>query len=209
MKSEPFICREPADCDAAHIGRAALLRRFLRHPMQVGSCWPSSRALCAMLSRDIGVERARLVVELGPGTGVVTRELLSRLPDAGRLHAVELDESLCRMLREHFPGLRVHHASASRLSDILRDERLPLPDVIVSGLPWAIFPESLQRELLSAIRDNLSTEGWFATFTYLQGRMMPAGIRFRRILGEYFPTITTSPVVWRNLPPAFVYRCRK
>ena len=54
------------------MSRQTLFRRFLRHPGRVGALWPSSPSLCRMMVSRIGVEQAKLVVELGPGTGVIT-----------------------------------------------------------------------------------------------------------------------------------------
>ena len=189
--------------------QSVLLQRFLRHPAQVGALWPSSRALCRTTVSEIGVETAHQVVELGPGTGVITREILRLLPEKGRLLSIELDETLCMHLRKAFPQVDVCHDSAARLGELLKERHLPPPEAVISGLPWAVFPGSLQREILNAVLTNLTPGGYFVTFAYLQGLMLPAGLRFRRLLGELFPEISTSKVVWRNLPPAFVYRCRK
>ncbi len=188
---------------------AVLFRRFLQHPTRVGALCPSSSSLCRMIASEIGVEEAELVVELGPGTGVITREIVRRLPAGGRLLAIELDPALCSHLERSFPAVRICNDSASRLGAILAESGETAPDAVVSGLPWAIFPESLQREILAAVADSLAPGGWFATFAYLQGLMLPAGMRFRKLLGEMFSTVETSQVVWRNLPPAFVYRCRR
>ena len=191
------------------MSRQTLFRSFLRHPGRVGALCPSSPSLCRMMVSRIGVERAALVVELGPGTGVITREIVRMLPKGGKLVAVELDEMLCLQMRRNFPAVEVLHDSASRLDAILAERNLPAADAIVSGLPWAVFPESLQREILDAVAGSLAPEGWFTTFAYLQGLMLPAGMRFRRLLNETFGEVLTSSVVWRNLPPAFVYRCRR
>lgn len=190
------------------MSRQTLFRRFLRHPGRVGALWPSSPSLCRMMVSRVGVEEAGLVVELGPGTGVITREIIRMLPETGKLVAVELDEMLCLQLRRNFPGVEILHDSASRLVEILRERQLPAANAIISGLPWAVFPESLQREILGAVAGSLAPDGWFTTFAYLQGLMLPAGMRFRRLLSETFGEVLTSSVVWRNLPPAFVYRCR-
>jgi phospholipid N-methyltransferase len=80
-------------------------------------------------------------------------------------------------------------------------------DAVVSGLPWASFPESLQIEILDSMMQVLRPGGQFATFAYLQGLLLPAAKRFRKQLDKYFSKIELSPTVWRNLPPAFVYRC--
>jgi phospholipid N-methyltransferase len=79
--------------------------------------------------------------------------------------------------------------------------------VIVSGLPWASTPFALQKRILAAIVRSLAPTGRFTTFAYLPARWMPGAIRFRRQLEASFGHVELSPVVWRNLPPAFVYRC--
>ena len=65
-----------------------------------------------------------------------------------------------------------------------------------------------QQEILENVLASLRPGGCFTTFAYLQGLMLPAGRRFRKRLCEIFDKVETTPVVWRNLPPAFVYRCR-
>ncbi len=185
----------------------SLFRRFLRNPAQIGALCPSSPVLCRTITGDIGLEDAAAVVELGPGTGVITREILRRIRPEATFLAVELDETLCMDLRRNFPELRLRNDSAARLADILAEERLEGVDVIVSGLPWAIFPEALQQEILENVLTALRPGGCFTTFAYLQGMMLPAGRRFRKRLCELFDKVETTPVVWRNLPPAFIYRC--
>ena len=82
-------------------------------------------------------------------------------------------------------------------------------DAVLCGLPWASFPESLQREIMEAMLSMLAPGGKFATFAYWQGVILPAGMRFSRLLSETFSSVERSPTVWRNLPPAFVYRCTR
>ena len=80
-------------------------------------------------------------------------------------------------------------------------------DAVVCGLPWASFPRSLQDEIMDAMLEVLVPDGRFATFAYWQGVVLPPGIRFGRLLKERFRMVERSTTVWRNLPPAFVYRC--
>ncbi len=183
--------------------------RFLTRPMRIGAVCASSRVLCRQMIREIGLEQAKALAELGPGTGVITREILRAKPDGAQFFAVELDPGLYRQLCRSFPELTAFNANATELSRLREEVNAPKLDAVISGLPWAIFPASLQRALLGAILENLAEDGCFTTFAYLHGLMMPTGIRFRRLLQQYFEEITMSRVVWRNLPPAVVYRCRR
>ena len=188
---------------------ASIFRSFLRHPTQVGALCASSDALAHTITDAVGIETAPVVVELGPGTGVFTREILRRRQDcAGRFLAVEIDGELYRNLHRDFPDLELYRDNAVRLPELLKTHSLEYADVIVAGLPWAIFPEQLQTDILESVRRSLKPGGYFLTFAYIQGLLLPAGQRFRRQLRESFAEVTTSSTVWRNLPPAFVYRCK-
>ena len=191
------------------MSKNVLFRRFLRNPVRVGALCPSSRGLCRMMVSHVGMDSAGVIVELGPGTGVITREIVRKMPENSKLIAIELDETLCKLLRQQFPEIIVCNDTAAGIGEILERYSLPNPDVVISGLPWANFTPKLQRSILSSVADHIAPGGYFATFAYLQGLMFPTGQRFRKLLGELFSDVQTSPVIWKNLPPAFVYRCRK
>ena len=188
---------------------SSLFLKFLRHPLQVGACCPSSAALAREITSQIGIENAETVVELGPGTGAITREIYEKVADKSRFAAVELDETLAAELEKRFDGLTVFRGCASQLENMLNAKGLPKADVVVSSLPFAIFPEELQEKILKGVLRGLAPGGVFTTFAYLQGAILPAGIRFKRKLKENFSEVTTGSIVWGNMPPAFVYRCRK
>ena len=82
-------------------------------------------------------------------------------------------------------------------------------DLVVSGLPWAVFSDSEQTELLDTTIELMADGGHFATFAYLQGLLLPAGRRFRHKLDARFREVQTSQTVWRNVPPAVVYCCQR
>ena len=191
------------------MSKNVLFRRFLRNPVQVGALCPSSRALCSTMVSEIGVDTADVIVELGPGTGVITREIVRCMSPNAKLIAIELDQTLCEHLRKAFPEVTVCNDSAAGIGEILARHSLPNPDAVISGLPWANFSSRLQRNILDAVAEHIAPGGYFTTFAYLLGLMFPNGQRFRRLLGEVFREVEISPVVWKNIPPAFVYRCRK
>ena len=82
-------------------------------------------------------------------------------------------------------------------------------DAILSGLPWANFSRELQERLLGAVVAGLRPGGRFATFAYVPAAHFPPGRRFRALLEASFPRVETTRLVYRNFPPAFVYRCVK
>ncbi len=191
------------------LGRNAPLRflaAFLREPLTVGAPWPSSRALARAVVDACRFPPHATVVELGPGTGAFTELLLQRLGRGGRLLAIEICPSNVEVLRQRFRHCRVIHDSAENLPRYLRGQRA---DCIVSGLAWANMLPGLQDRIFSAVCRSLAPNGQFVAFAYIHARWAPTTLRFRRLLFENFARVETSPVIWQNLPPAYVYSCWK
>lgn len=161
------------------------------------------------MTEDMGLDEALTVVELGPGTGVFTRAICERVAAEATVMAFEIDPRMVALLTPRFPRVRIVNDSAERLDQHLAAVGRPHADAILSGLPWASFPADLQTKLLSAVVGALRPGGRFATFAYSHASWLPAGRRFRGLLVESFASVATTRVVWPNLPPAFVYRCRR
>ncbi|HZE41220.1 MAG TPA: methyltransferase domain-containing protein [Stackebrandtia sp.] len=187
---------------------SAFVRQFLRAPASTGAVWPSSRWLAAAMVAPVPRRGESVVVELGPGTGAFTRAIESRLDGRGRQLAVEVNPTLAAYAARRFPDIDVVVGDAAHLAEILRERGLNRADVVVSGLPWAVFPADTQRGILRAIASVLGEGGAFTTFAYVHARALPAALRFRRLLETRFDEVVTGRTVWRNFPPALVYHCR-
>jgi phospholipid N-methyltransferase len=184
------------------------VKAFIKSPGSVGALWPSSPSLARAMVAASEIPRADCVLELGPGTGAFTGEILSNLREGAEFAAVERDPSLARMMAKKFPRAKVIEGCATMLGEHLRAESLSRPDAILSGLPWAVFSEDLQKNILGQIRSNLRQNGVFTTFGYYGPHRLKAGRTFRKNLESVFGTINRSPVVLGNFPPAFIYTCR-
>jgi phospholipid N-methyltransferase len=178
--------------------RLRFLRAFVAHPRQVGAVLPTSaRAVNDMLDlADVG--RARLVVELGSGTGSHTGHILDRLAPDARLIAFEIDPGMAEGLRAKLPDprLRVVTGSAADVAEVLDGQR---PEVVVSALPFTSLPSGLGRTILERTVGVLSPGG---TLLVLQYSPLLA-----RELNRLFASVTRK-VSPRNVPPAFLYACR-
>jgi len=172
----------------------------------MGAVVPSSDELGRRITEGIDLERARTIVELGPGTGALTRFIVERAAPDAQVMAVEIDQGFADTIRSRYPRVAVVHGSAERLPEYVNGSPA---DCIVSGLPWAAFAARQQAQILDAVLAALKPGGWFATFAYIHAAWLPGGARFRSKLDDSFSTVSLSPVIWNNVPPAFVYRCRK
>ena len=187
----------------------AILREYMRNPRRTGAVAASSGALARTICSEIGIASAKSIVEYGPGTGIFTREILARRRPDALFCAFEVNPKLAERFRGQFPDVTLFEDSAANAPDLLPKIDMGPADCIVCGLPWAAFDDDLQDALLDATMSILRPGGKFATFAYLQGLLLKAGRHFRRKLHDRFALVRRSPVVWRNLPPAFVYRCTK
>ena len=194
--------------DPATRERLQFFGAFLREPLTVGSLLPSSAVLAEAMIERCDLESSATVVELGPGTGAFTGLILDRLRPEATFFALELNDRHVEGLRRRFPGLAVHNDSAERIRGYLERYGKPKADYVFSGLPWGNFPASLQDQIMTQVVSALSPEGLFVTFAYVHALRLPKARRFRRMLHGMFRKVEQSPVVWRNFPPAVVYRCR-
>lgn len=166
---------------------------------KVGSVWPSSSQLAKRIAKDV---TGSVVVELGPGTGALTKEILKRLPPAGKLIAIEANEIFAKHLREQISDerLKIHIGDALLLKKFLGKEGVAVVNCIVSGLPLGVFNKEIKEGILREVSGCLGDEGLFIQFEYLLAGYLA--------VKEFFPVISLSYEFF-NFPPAFVMKCRK
>lgn len=185
------------------------LATFVKHPLSVGAVAPSSRFLAHRMLEGTDLRQAETVVELGPGTGAFTRVILKHINPSALYLAVEVNSGFAAELSSKFPTISVVNDSAEKLSEHLSARGRKLADEIFCGLPWASFPPHLQRRIMASVVNSLRPNGHFATFAYVHAAWFPTARKFHRLLKTHFSSVKTTPVVWRNVPPAFIYRCQK
>ncbi|MFI7702172.1 class I SAM-dependent methyltransferase [Nonomuraea sp. NPDC049480] len=189
-------------------GHNLFIREFLRNPLRTASVIPSSRRVARHMAAALPEEGDPVVVELGPGTGAFTTEIQRRLHGRGRHLAVELNDRFAALLRDRFPAVDVVVSDALHVRRLLDQQGWERADAIISGLPHALFSQTLQHRLMSAVRDCLAPDGTFAAFAYVHAAWSPPARRFCRLLEAVFGEVAVGKIVWANLPPAYVYTAR-
>jgi len=189
--------------------RFHVLGEFVRKPTSVGAVAPSSWRLAELITDAAGLEQASVVLEFGPGTGAFTEVILRKINPGATFIAIEANASFAEATRKRCPGVQVFHDSAVSVREHLEACGQASCDCIVSGLPFSSFTPTQQDEMLAAAHDALVPGGRFVTFAYVGGLFWPLGRRFRTRLRAAFSEVSASQTVWRNLPPAFVYRAVK
>ena len=183
-------------------------KTFLTDPMHVGALLPSGAALAHQITEPIDYEKAKVIVEFGPGTGVFTKRLLEKKRKDARLIAFEINPDMADFIAENFPGVELVRGSAETLDEWLEKEKIPSVDAIVSGLPFANFPPAVQARILDGAAAALKPGGVFIGFTYYHSNVMPTTRRYRARLKKTFARVTRLPVM-KNVPPAYVMRCER
>jgi phospholipid N-methyltransferase len=183
-------------------------QQFFRQPRTTGALLPSGKALGQAMADSIDWDQVSIAVEIGPGSGAFTGELLRRVGDSNRLMLVEINPSFVDLLRSAHPELEIIQGNVEDLRSVLKNRSTVCVDAIVSGLPWTIFESNQQERMIASIRSSLCRKGQFSTFIYLQGLILPGGKRLVKLLEKNFKEIRRTKVVWANLPPAVIFKCR-
>ncbi|WP_112154523.1 MULTISPECIES: class I SAM-dependent methyltransferase [Agrobacterium] len=175
------------------------LKSWAAKPLQVAAIAPSGRALAHLMTRDIGPFTGP-VIELGPGTGVFTRSLLTRGVAPRDLTLVEYGPEFASLLHSRFPGTRVLEMDAARLKRIDYDSPQSV-GAVVSGLPLLSMSPRAIMSIVSGAFDHLRADGAFYQFTY--GHRCPVPQRILDRLGLRASVVGKTVL---NIPPATVYR---
>jgi phospholipid N-methyltransferase len=188
--------------------------RFIREAIaakkSTGAIMPSSRFLADVMTEAAGVSEADVIVEYGPGTGIFTESILQKKQTHAHFIAMEINPEFVLATRDRCPEATVIHDCAQNALQYLQEEGHSHCDTIVSGLPWAVFDEALQDELLDATLKVLRPGGRFVTFAYFISPFLNKGHRFlKQKLPAHFSKVKRTPHIWRNIPPCAVYVAHK
>jgi phosphatidylethanolamine/phosphatidyl-N-methylethanolamine N-methyltransferase len=185
----------PTNTAAEHL---QFLRGLIARPKNVGAIAPSSPVLAKAIAAQIDPSIPGPVLELGPGTGVVTEALIARGIAPERLTAIEYDPDFAKMVADRFPGVHVVRGDAFDLERTLGNGE-PFAG-IVSGLPLLNHPPERRRMLIEGAMARLAPGASYIQFSYgLEPPVAaPAGT-----------TVKRAAFIWRNLPPARVWVYRR
>ncbi len=183
-------------------GLLLFLGKFLRHGTRIASIVPSSVWLARAVTSNINWLSARVIVELGAGTGPITEEILRHAPTECRVIAIERDADFVALLRKRFESatnLEIIHGDALSLASLLTERAIDSVDYIVSGLPVPSFSKSDQQALFTVIGSILRTRGSFNQITEFP-------LVYKKVYTRFFHDVrfVFEP---RNIPPAGAYLC--
>ena len=183
------------------MGIGLFLSAWLRSPRHVGAVAPSSIQLARALAAQIEPGDDIRVLELGPGTGTTTGALLKRGIKPSNLMILERDPRFCHELRLRFPGVRLIEGDARRINHLVPANEDSALDWVVSCLPMLALGPAAQLAILRGVLPLIQEKGQLLQFTY--GPSIPF---HPQVIARLPMRAERVAMVWRNIPPATVWR---
>jgi len=176
-------------------------RNFFRHPLMLGSIVPSSRFLIRELLKPVDWEQARVLVEYGPGVGVITAEVLRRMRPDAMLIAIETNPDFVSYLRESIQDARLHvvQASAESVDEILRRYGQSNANYVISGIPFSMIPAPVRERILLKTCEALEPGGSFLVYQFSTRVLEDLQRIFRYVRRQFEPL---------NVLPAHLFFCQ-
>jgi phosphatidylethanolamine/phosphatidyl-N-methylethanolamine N-methyltransferase len=176
--------------------------RWLANPLRTGSVVPSSRALCQRVVSHTRRAPDEAVLELGAGTGVISRALLRGGVPADRLMVVEIESAMAGHLARMLPGVQVIEGDARRLPELVPVHWQGRIGTVVCGIPLVLLPLAEQRRFIDAIEAVAPGRG-FLHYSYCVTSPLPWRKHTLKARREAWTPLNFPPAsVWRYTPAA-------
>ncbi len=175
------------------------IKNFMTNWKEIGSIVPSSRFLAQKMLKEVDFDKARIIVELGTGTGSITKHILKNMHTDCLLVSFETNKEFCDFVKSTLQDQRlmVVNDSALNLKKHLQGARA---DYIISGIPLAHLDDTNKDFLLKNIKDSLDTTSQYIQFQYSRESHKKLQTLFRFVQVDF---------TLLGIPPAFIYTCRK
>lgn len=192
---EKITCKM-TDYDLVEREGTLFFRRWLKEPKQLGTLAPISKKLARSAARLMHDPACLKVVEIGAGTGRLTRALIAEGVKHENLTAVELDESFCSFLRASMPKINVIHGDACELPSLLGQDLVNSVDIVYSVIPLMYLPLEVREKILTQALAVLKPGGKFyhVCYTPISPFRKNKAIKSKRLISS-----------WLNVPPGFVW----
>jgi phospholipid N-methyltransferase len=180
------------------------LQAFLKNPGTVGSITPSSPELARRMVAGIRPDPDNVVLELGVGTGAITKFLQEIVPDDASYLGIELDRDLVRSLRRNYPEMKMVRGNALEASQLHARSRLGKVGTIICCLPFVSMPNEVGEKILLEVDKFMQQGCTFRTFQYAHGYYFPSAIKLREFMRDRYGKSKRSPLIVKNVPPAYI-----
>lgn len=171
--------------------------------MQIGAVSPSSPELARAMIADVKPDAQNTILEIGTGTGAITRFIEAMIPDSKCYLGIEIEKSFVDKLTVEFPHLNLICGDACKAEKLYLDSGLGKVSYIISGLPFVSLPKEVSAGILGEVDKFMEKGAMFRTFQYVHGYRLPPAVKFRKRMEEKYGKVERSPLIMRNIPPAY------
>lgn len=179
------------------------LQAFLKNPLKVGAIAPSSPELAAKMIEGITPNEDNVVLELGVGTGAITKFLQDVIPNKNSYLGIELDKNLVKTLNRNFDELKIVTGNACDAYSIHKKSGLGKVGYIICCLPFVSLPNEVGERILMQVDRFMQKGCTFRTFQYAHGYYMPSAIKLREFMRNHYGKSRRSRLIVKNVPPAY------
>ncbi len=179
------------------------LQAFLKNPAKVGAIAPSSPELAQKMIENIAPDENSIILELGVGTGAITKFLQEIVPNKESYLGIELDRDLVKNLKKNYPGLKIVRGNACDVFSIHQKSSLGKVGFIICCLPFVSIPNDVGEKILLQADKFMEKGCTFRTFQYAHGYYFPSAIKLREHMRDRYGKAQKSPLIMKNMPPAY------
>lgn len=179
------------------------LQAFLKNPAKVGAIAPSSPELAQTMVKGLDPDRENIILELGVGTGAITKFIEPVLPDNDSYLGLELDEKLYHSLRLSYPNLKIVQGNACEAYKIHKESGLGKVKYLVCCLPFVSLPGAVADQIYKQIDMFMDDGCTLRLFQYAHGYYLPPALKLRERMRNLYGKSKRSKIVLKNVPPAY------
>ena len=184
------------------------LQAFLKNPFGVGSIAPSSPELSRRMIDGIEPSPDSIVLELGVGTGALTKFIQTVVEGDDCYLGIELDKKLVSCSQRDYPGMKFVRGNACNAHALHRRSKLGKVGYIICSLPFVSLPSEVNEKIYKEIEKFMEKGCVFRTYQYAHGFYMPSAIKLREFMRTRYGATERSPLVVKNVPPAYTLTWR-
>lgn len=181
------------------------LQAFIKNPLKVGAIAPSSPELAAEMLQGIEPDENNIVLELGVGTGAITKFLRDVIPNRQSYLGIELDADLVKNLNKNYPDLNIVCGNAAEAYSIHREQGLGKVRHLICCLPFVSLPKDVSEQVLGEIAKFMDEGCELRLFQYAHGYYLPPARKLREFLRRRYGKSRRSPLILKNVPPAYTF----
>jgi phosphatidylethanolamine/phosphatidyl-N-methylethanolamine N-methyltransferase len=179
------------------------LQGFIKNPLKVGAISPSSPDLAVKMIEGVDADENNVAVEIGCGTGAITKFLQDVIPNRKSFLGIEIDKGFVDNLQKDFPKLQFVCGDARETEAILKENGFGKVSYIISGLPFVVLPKEVSSGILAEVDKLMKNGCMFRTFQYAHGYHLPPAVKFRDELDKKYGKCKRSSLILMNVPPVY------